>query len=457
MQHHIDALSKLLGTEQLLTGSDIGEKYQVDWSNESPLLPEVVVRPRDTADVSVLLAYCNEHRLPVVPQGGLTGLAGGATPRAGEVALSMERLSGVTELDAQSMTLTVKAGTPLQLVHQAAEDAGFRFPVDLGARGSCQIGGNVSTNAGGNQVLSFGMTRALVLGLEAVQADGTVIPAYNKMLKNNAGYDLKQLFIGSEGTLGVVTEVVLRLFPAARNRHTALVALDSFEQVVSLLKTAQSGFARLSAFEVMWNDYFQRALKDNPNVNDPFGQEYPCYVLMESENDTLEQFQQVLFQELEQGHLVDAVIAQSGKDTDQFWAIRDSIGEILSKLDDLANFDIGLPISQMQAFLEKAHQSLHARFDNLETLTFGHLADGNIHMITWSNGEKRSAEIYQHIYEMLGEFGGTVTAEHGIGVMKTAYLKLCRSPQEIALMRTLKQAMDPNNILNPGRVLAAEV
>ncbi|PWQ97394.1 FAD-binding oxidoreductase [Leucothrix pacifica] len=455
MQTHIDALTELLGADQLLTGSDISERYQVDWSKEAPHMPEFVVRPRNTADVSTFLRYCSEHKLPVVPQGGLTGLAGGATPRDGEIALSLERLNGITELDKQSMTMTVKAGTPLQVIQQAAEAEGLRLPVDLGARGSCQIGGNVSTNAGGNQVLSFGMTRALVLGLEAVQADGTIVPAYNKMLKNNAGYDLKQLFIGSEGTLGIVTEVVLRLFPLARNKHTAVVALDSFESVVKLLNTTQSKFARLSAFEAMWNSFFQCSVGANPNLSDPFDEQYPFYVLLESENDALDQFQQVLFDELEAGNVLDAVIAQSGKDSDQFWAIRDSIPEVMSTIPQpYANFDVGLPVSQMEDFLDKVQSSLSERFENVESLTFGHLGDGNIHILAWTTHEDNSQAIYKHVYQLLNEFGGTVTAEHGIGYMKADYLKLCRSPEEIALMRVLKQAMDPNNILNPGRVLS---
>ena len=453
MQNHIDALTTLLGEEQLLIGQAIGEKHQVDWSGENPQLPLIVVRPDSTEVVSLLLKYCNEHQLSVVTQGGMTGLAGGATPRENEIALSLERMNGIVELDHQSMTLTAKSGTQLQMIQQAAEAVGLRLPLDLGARGSCQIGGNVATNAGGNQVLSFGMARALVLGLEAVQADGTIISAHNKMLKNNAGYDLKQLFIGSEGTLGVITEVVLRLFPAARNKHTALVSLGSFEDVIKLMHAGQSGFARLSAFEVMWNDYFLRAVSETKNVSDPFDKAYPYYVLLESENDSLDSFQQILFEQLEKGILLDAAIAQSGKDSDQFWAIRDAIGDLLSRITDPANFDIGLPISRMQAFLEKAQSELASRFDNLQTITFGHLADGNIHITAWTDGAHTSHDIYKAVYELLQEFDGTVTAEHGIGVMKTDYLKLCRSTEEIELMKTLKRAMDPNNILNPGRVL----
>ena len=453
MQNHIDALTALLGSEQLLTGQAIGERYQVDWSGENPHLPSLVVRPDSTEVVSKLLKYCNEHQLPLVTQGGMTGLAGGATPRDNEIALSLERMKGIVELDHQSMAMTVKSGTQLQVIQQAADAVGLRLPLDLGARGSCQIGGNVATNAGGNQVLSFGMARALVLGLEAVKADGTVIRAHNKMLKNNAGYDLKQLFIGSEGTLGVITEVVLRLFPASRDKHTALVSLGSFEDVIKLLHIAQSGFARLSAFEVMWDDYFLRAVAETENTTDPFDKTYPYYVLLESENDSLERFQQLLFEQLENGTLLDAAIAQSGRDADQFWAIRDAIGDLLSRITDAANFDIGLPISRMQAFLQTAQAELNDRFDNIQTITFGHLADGNIHMTAWTDGSHSSKEIYKAVYELLQAFEGTVTAEHGIGVMKTDYLKLCRSPEEIELMNTLKQALDPNNILNPGRVL----
>lgn len=454
MQNHIEALSSLLGSDQLLIGLAIGEKYQADWSGENPHLPRLVVRPNNVEIVSQLLKYCNKHHLSVVTQGGMTGLAGGATPQDNEIALSLERMNGIIELDHQSMTMTVKSGTPLQLIQQAAEAVGLRLPLDLGARGSCQIGGNVATNAGGNQVLSFGMARALVLGLQAVQANGTIISAHNKMLKNNAGYDLKQLFIGSEGTLGVITEVVLRLFPAPRNKHTALVSVGRFEDVITLLHIAQSGFARLSAFEVMWDDYFMRAVAETDYAIDPFEQTYPYYVLLESENDSLDWFQQVLFEQLEKGVLLDAAIAQSGKDSEQFWAIRDAIGDLLSRIPNPANFDIGLPISRMQEFIETVQTELYDNFDNLQTITFGHLADGNIHITAWTDGGDENSAIYKRVYALMRTFEGTVTAEHGIGVMKANYLKLCRSPEEIMLMKTLKKALDPNNILNPGRVLA---
>ena len=454
MQNHIEALTALIGVEQLLVGNAIGEKYQADWSGENPHLPQLVVRPDSCNIVSQLLKYCNEHHLAVVTQGGLTGLAGGATPRDGEIVLSLERMNGIIELDHQSMTMTVKAGTPLQVIQQAAEAVGLRLPLDLGARGSCQIGGNVATNAGGNQVLSFGMARALVLGLQAVKADGTVISAHNKMLKNNAGYDLKQLFIGSEGTLGVITEVVLRLFPAPRNKHTALVSLGRFEDVIKLLHVTQSSLARLSAFEVMWDDYFLRAVAETENTSNPFDKTYPYYVLLESENDSLDWFQEVLFEQLEKGVLLDAAIAQSGKDSEQFWMIRDAIGDLLSRIPNPANFDVGLPISRMQDFLEKVHTELNNNFKDLHTITFGHLADGNIHITAWTDVGNNNNAIYKCVYELLQAFEGTVTAEHGIGVMKTDYLKLCRSPEEIELMTVLKLALDPNNILNPGRVIA---
>src|SRR5690606_19826334 len=225
--------------EAILSGEEAGARYGQDWSTAASCMPLAVLRPASTEEVSRIIALCSRHAQPVVVQGGLTGLSGGAVPRPGKIALSLERLSGIEEIDHGSMTMTVKAGTPLEVIQQAAAEAGFVFPLDLGARGTCNIGGNIATNAGGNQVLRFGMTRNLVLGLEAVLADGTVISSMNKMLKNNAGYDLKQLFIGTEGTLGIVTRAVLRLYPRPRSRCTALLAMPGFPAVVQLLQQLQ--------------------------------------------------------------------------------------------------------------------------------------------------------------------------------------------------------------------------
>lgn len=466
-KHYCEIKALLPGSVHI--GDDVSVKYAVDWSAENAHQPEIVVRPRNAEEVATLLAYCHTHTLSVVTQGGLTGLAGGATPQQDEIVLSLELLSGITDLDSQSMTLTALAGTPLAQLQQAAEEAGFYLPLDLGARGSCTIGGNVATNAGGNQVLHYGMTRSLVLGLSAVMADGAIVRSMNKMLKNNAGYDLKQLFIGSEGTLGVITEVVLRLYPQALSKKSALCAFACFDEVVDFLQLMQRRLPKITAFELMWSNYTEKVYAMNPSYKDPFDKKYPLYVLIEAEGSDIERdsqwFDEVLADCLEQnkkqGGLLDAVVAQSHSEAEKFWRMRDGVITILSNIKRRANFDVGVPISVMSEFVTRVEKKLFASVDHLQLCTFGHMADGNLHLLAWvDNGDDNSVSnddvvqsIYQMVYEIVGEMQGTVTAEHGIGAMKRKYLHLCRSEEEITLMRTLKQAMDPKGILNPNRVL----
>lgn len=446
----------------VLLGDAVSDRYAVDWSAEHAYQPAIVVRPKRLEDVSTLLGYCNDNALSVVTQGGLTGLSGGATPQQDEIVLSLELLSGITELDQQSMTLSALAGTPLSVLQEAAQAAGFYLPLDLGARGSCTIGGNVATNAGGNQVLYYGMTRALVLGLTAVTADGTVVRSMNKMLKNNAGYDIKQLFIGSEGTLGVVTEVVLRLYPQAVSKKSALCAFSNFDDVVEFLQAMQRRLPKVTAFELMWSNYTERVYAMNPGYSDPFNKKYPLYVLIEAEGGDQDRdsqlFDEVLADYLEQGGLLDAVIAQSHSDAEKFWQIRDGVMSILSNIKHRANFDVGVPISVMSEFVQRVEQTLLKSINDLQLCTFGHMADGNLHLLAWTNSgsdvlkEQAVESIYQQVYKIVGDMNGTVSAEHGIGAMKRKYLHLCRSEEEIALMKLLKQAMDPKGILNPNRV-----
>lgn len=441
----------------LLPDDAVTDRYAVDWGGVNPQLPMAVARPASAQQLSQLLAFCHAEAIPVVTQGGLTGLSGGATPQPNELALSTERLRGIVELDADSMTITARSGTPLEEIQRAAEEAGFLFPLDLGARGTATIGGNLSTNAGGNAVINYGMTRALVLGLEAVLADGTVVNASNKMLKNNAGYDLKHLFIGSEGTLGVITEVTLRLYPHAKIRNSAMCAFDNFEQVIRFLHHAQASLNAVTAFETMWHDYFDMVLQFNPDIADPFDQSYPVYVLLQADGVDPEaervNFERVLTRALENGDMLDAVIAQSHGEAKKFWQIRDGIAAILSAGHKLANFDIGVPISRMQNFVAAVNARLGQQFDTLSIGVFGHIADGNLHIAAWTDNDADIEGIYRSVYELIGEYQGTVTAEHGIGVSKKDYLAMCRSPQEIELMRLLKRSLDPKNILNPGRVI----
>ncbi len=457
MNQLLDKIAAAIGRTHILEGADVSERYAVDWSRENPCKPAVVLRPTSTQQVSAILRLCNEARQPLVTQGGMTGLAGGATPQTGEWVLSLEKMNGIVELDADSMTLTARAGTPLETLQNAAREAGLMLPLDLGARGSCTIGGNIATNAGGNQVIQYGMTRSLVLGLEAVMADGTIISSRNKLLKNNTGFDLKHLFIGSEGSLGIVTEAILRLFPATSSRQSALCAMDNFSDVVALLKVMKRKLPVISAFEAMWASYFRHAVDVIKCRRDPFEHPYNYYVLLESEGNDPdmdeERFQSALFEELESGRIADAVISRSGQDRQDFWAIRDSVGEILRSLRHEANFDIGIPLSETEDCIREIDTELNQVFPGLFLLIFGHVGDGNLHLIATTGKPEDTRTIYDIVYRITGAHQGGIAAEHGIGMLKKPWLHLSRSQDEIALMRTLKAAFDPNNILNPGRVI----
>lgn len=457
MTQLLDTIVAEIGPAIILTGADITERYAVDWSRENPCTPPVVLRPTSTQQVSTILRLCNQARQAVVTQGGMTGLAGGATPQPGEWVLSLEKMNGVIELDADSMTLTARSGTPLETLQVAAREAGFMLPLDLGARGSCTIGGNIATNAGGNQVIQYGMTRSLVLGLEVVMADGTIISSRNKMIKNNTGFDLKHLFIGSEGSLGVVTEAILRLFPAMSSRQSALCAMSEFSDVLALLKSMQQKLPVITSFEAMWANYYRHAVDVIKCRRDPFEQHHNFYVVLESEgndpdNDD-ERFQAALFAELESGRIADAVLARSSQDRQDFWAIRDAVGEILRSVSHEANFDIGIPLSETESCVREIESELKREFADLFLLIFGHVGDGNLHLIATTGRPEDRDRIYDMVYRITGAHHGGIAAEHGIGMLKKPWLHLSRSQEEISLMRTLKAAFDPNNILNPGRVI----
>ncbi|MFP6828274.1 MAG: FAD-binding oxidoreductase [Gammaproteobacteria bacterium] len=458
MSEILKILSRELGANVVVSGLDIGDKYAVDVSGENPHIPAAVILPRTTEDVAAILKHCSAARQPVVVQGGLTGLSGGATPQAGELALNLERMSGIESLDPASMTLTALAGTPLQVIQEAAREAGLLFPLDLGARGSCQLGGLIATNAGGTQVIRFGMTRNLILGLEAVLADGTVISSMNRMLKNNAGYDLKQLFIGSEGTLGVVTRAVLRLYPRLPSKCTALCTLDSFADVVELLREMQTEIgASLSAYEVMWASYFDYVIEHVDTLHSPFERHYPLYALIEIEGtDAIadaERFESALGSALETGIIKDAVISQSEKDAETFWAIRDGIGDITVILTPYASVDVSLAVADMPSFLDQVDRALDDQFDSATNLVFGHVGDNNLHLFITTGIESDIDIILAAVYQITGDFQGSVSAEHGIGTLKREYLHYSRSDEELELMRRLKRALDPSGILNNGRVI----
>lgn len=460
-EHLLDALQRRLGPQAVLIDGDVPARNCNDFSASLPNRPRAVIRPVNAAEVADAIVTCRKGRLPFVPQGGLTGLCRGAAPEPGWVAISLERMVGIEEIDPASATMTVKAGTPLETIQKAADEAGFFFPLDLGSRGSCAIGGNLSTNAGGNRVIRYGMTRELVLGLEVVLPDGTVMTSLNKLLKNNAGYDLKHLFIGSEGTLGIITRVVLRLFPKPRSTMAALCALENYSDVVALLDAARGGLGPLlSAFEVMWPDYWD-VITARAGVRPPVAAGHGFYVLVEAqgtdETTDAPRFQAWLEELMERGLLADAAVAQSLAQTKAFWQVRDVCAEFGQVLGPHNAYDIGLAVGRMDEFVTRCKAALAGGIAGCESVYYGHIADGNLHLVSWVTGlpieRQPKAEMDAIIYGLVREMGGSVSAEHGIGTLKKQWLGHARSETEIALMRTLKAALDPDHLLNPGKVI----
>jgi FAD/FMN-containing dehydrogenase len=436
---------------------DVGEKHMGDWimragPEDAPL---ALARPKTTAQVSLLLATCREHDIPVVPQGGLTGLTGAATPSKGALLISMERMSNIIAVDPVSQTITVEAGVPLQRIQEAADAARLFFPLDIGSRGTCQIGGNLSTNAGGNRVLRYGMARDMVLGLEAVLADGTVISAMNSMMKNNAGYDLKHVFIGSEGTLGIITRVVLKLFPKPKSVAVALVAFADYpalERFLSLTRSRLGG--ALTAFEAMWTNFYALACSLQAQAA-PLATNHGCYALVEASasDDGADTLLGGLLESALEGRMVeDAVLAQSLAQAQAIWAIRDSSGEVSQRYNPIGNFDVSVPTSAIQSFVEDCTKRLRTHWPDLAINWFGHVVDGNLHLMSGQFEAHELDELEEVVYATVRDFKGSISAEHGIGLQKRSHLCYSRSDAEIAMMRHLKASLDPKGILNPGKV-----
>ncbi|WP_280188754.1 FAD-binding oxidoreductase [Delftia sp. PS-11] len=453
----LDELISTLGADVAQRGDDVPQRYHTDWSGTPPQRPLALVRPRSTEDVSALMRLCAAHRVPVVPQGGLTGLAGAAVPAPDAVAVCMERMNAIEAVDARTALMTVQAGVTLQAAQEAAVAAGMVFGVDLGARGSCQIGGNVATNAGGNGVLQHGMMREQVLGLEVVLADGTVLPMLRPMLKNNTGYDLKQFFIGSEGTLGIITRVLLRLRPAPQARATALVAVSCFDAALSVLARMQARFGNsVAAFELMWDSFVQASI-DWQQLQPPFAQRHALLALIDvdGKDEALlrADVEETLGEAMEAGEVADAVIAQSVAQARQLWKLREAPAELNTHMHPAVNFDVSLPQADIGRFADACRAAFDARWPGHHSLFFGHVGDGNLHVSVdgaTAGGDCEGVEAA--LYRLVGEFGGSVSAEHGIGLHKKPYLGASRTPAELAAMRAIKQALDPLHLLNPGKV-----
>ncbi|WP_459615709.1 FAD-binding oxidoreductase [Bordetella sp. 2513F-2] len=466
----LSELQSLVGQAHVLTGED-AETYLIDWRRRYQGTAMAVVRPGSTEEVAGVVRLCARHGAPLVPQGGNTGLCGGATPDASgrAVVLSTARLNRVRHIDTDNDTITVEAGCILQAVQQAAEQAGRLFPLSLAAEGSCTIGGNLATNAGGTQVLRYGNARELTLGLEVVTAEGEIWHGLRGLRKDNTGYDLRDLYIGSEGTLGVITAATLKLFPRPVARCTALLALPTIDAAVELLSRARSGFgAALTGFELMAGDCLQAVVKLFPQQRLPFEGDSaaaPWFALLElsdseSEEHARSRFEAVLGAALEDGLATDAAIAGNLAQSKAMWHLRESIPLSEAELGKSVKHDVSIPISSIAAFVHTTNALLQERFPQVRNVIFGHLGDGNLHYnVARAPGQTEAdllalqPQIYDVVHDSVQAHGGSISAEHGVGQLKRDELPRYKSAVELALMKRIKRALDPQGLFNPGKVL----
>lgn len=453
----LDRLRAAIGSGQVVTGPAVAA-HEFPWATHEPCAARAVMYPHSTAEVSQVLAICNRYGQPVVPFGGTTNLVQGCRTEASDIVLALERLAAIEEIDVAAQTMTAQAGVTLLAAQQAAAEAGLYFPVDIGARSNCMLGGIVATNAGGTKVIRYGMTRDSVLGLEAVLADGTVLSSMNRYIKNNSGFDLKQLFIGTEGVLGVVTRVVFRLAARPRTHNVALLACADFPAVVATLGVAHRRLpATLTGFEVMWNSFYERVVQPRGRLQAPLAPGKPLYVLLEAMGNDPghddESFEALLEALLDDGLLLDGVMAKSDRERADIWAIRDDVEPVIEASH---NFDVSLRSADAGDYVLALDRSL-STVEDTEVVAFGHLGDNNVHVCVQMRDRSpaRVHAVEEIVYAELKPYDGAISAEHGIGLEKRAWLPISRTPAEIALMRTLKQTLDPNNILNPGKVVGA--
>ena len=449
----IKAIRAAVGARNVLAGERDTEPYVTDWRKQYRAAAECVVRPGNTAEVAAAVRLCAAAGVAIVPQGGNTGLCGGSVPTGTrrEIVLSLSRMNRIRALDALNDTITVEAGCVLAEVQRAASEAGRLFALSLAAEGSCQIGGNLSTNAGGVNVLRYGNAREQVLGLEAVLPDGRVWDGLRALRKDNTGYDLKQLFIGAEGTLGIITAAVLRLHPKPSASATAWIEVGDPQQAVELLARLRGACGdRLTAFELLSRTCVDAVLAHRPGVRDPLPGHGSWYVLAQLDDCG----SQAALEELVQGTLgeeTNAVIAKSEAEAGALWSIRESLPEA-----QFANVkhDISLPVSRIPEFVASMRASIEKTFPGMPIFCFGHVGDGNLH---YNVGDKallaRRAEVNQAVYEAVAGLGGSISAEHGIGQLKREEITRHKDPLELELMRALKNALDPRGLMNPGKVI----
>ena len=491
----LDRLRAIVGTQQVLTGEE-ATAYLTDWRKRFIGRAQAVVRPANVEEVAAVVRLCAQTRTPIVPQGGNTGLVGGATPdRAGQaLVMSLTRLNHIRSIDVLNNTAIVEAGVVLQTLQERAREVGRLFPLSLAAQGSATIGGNLSTNAGGTQVLRYGNARDLCLGLEVVTPEGEIWNGLTGLRKNNTGYDLRDIFIGAEGTLGIITAACMKLYPLPASSGTALIALHSISQALRLLELSQRiAGPTLTGFELFNELSLLLVEKHFPTQKSPFEQRYPQYVLLELSNHEPEEQTRLLMERLleaafEEELVADAVLAQNTKQAQQLWALRENISEAQAAEGKNIKHDISVPISCISEFVSQTDALLQQQFPHVRMVTFGHLGDGNLHYnvsaalaetlqppfdpsinqpseakiaqtaheISSKTEEKlllQQSAIYQLVHDQVHRFGGSISAEHGIGQLKREELPRYKSAVEMRLLQTIKNALDPQGIMNPGKML----
>ncbi|MFL9925643.1 FAD-binding oxidoreductase [Herbaspirillum lusitanum] len=468
MEEFLQACRAVLGAQHVLTDAADLSGYLTDQRGRYTGKSPAVLRPADTGQVAGLLKLCDQYRVPLVPQGGNTGLVLGSVPdqQGNAVVLSLKRMNRVRAVDPVNNTMSVEAGCILQHIQQEAAAQRRLFPLSLAAEGSCTIGGNLSTNAGGTGVLRYGNTRELCLGLEVVTAQGEIMSSLRGLRKDNTGYDLRDLFIGAEGTLGVITAAVLKLYPQPRAQVTALAALQTPAQALQLLSLAQDRCGpALTAFELMSDFCLQLVFKHFQDQRMPFGTSHPQYVLLELSDSESEEHARAIFEEvignaLEQGIIDDAVIAASMAQSKALWQLRENISMAQAHEGKNIKHDISIPISRIAEFIELTDKLVQQAAPACRMVTFGHLGDGNLHYnVSPPPGMQDTDFIAQQaainlvVHDSVDNFGGSISAEHGLGALKREEITRYKSPVELKLMRTIKNALDPHNLMNPGKVI----
>jgi len=466
----LQRLEKIVGPQGLLTEPQDVEPHVVDWRRIYRGTTPAVVRPASTEEVAAVIRLCAETRTPVIPQGGNTGMCGASTPHAdaGEVIVTLSRMNRVIDVDPLNNTLTAQAGCILASLQQAAADVDRLFPLSLGAEGSCQIGGNLSTNAGGVNVLRYGNTRDLVLGIEVVLPDGRIWNGLRTLRKDNTGYDLKHLFIGAEGTLGIITTAALKIFSRPHAAVTAWAAARDPEAALEFLALLRAHCGdRVTAYELISRRCLDLVLRHIPGSRDPLASPHGWYILTElndinAATQLRPELERALEDGIERGLLRDAALAESAAQSQALWRIRESVPEAInSEPGMLYRHDVAVAVSQVPAFIRDAERALLAKFPGASIVCFGHLGDGNLHYNTYIEGRLRADaaaraahDVTDLVYDIVREYGGSFSAEHGIGLAKVAELRRYKSPVELELMQTLKRTLDPLGIMNPGKVFA---